>query len=70
MISAKSKNMIFSSMISAKKEKISATIKADIVDLHIHQFVDVWSSIPDHIKEAVNLKTFKRMLSNHFLDNY
>ena len=35
-----------------------------------YQFVDVWNSIPDHIKEAVNLKTFKRMLLNHFLDNY
>ena len=35
-----------------------------------YQFIQIWNSLPARIKQAPSLKTFKRLLTTHFLDSY
>ena len=35
-----------------------------------YQFVNIWNSIPSHLKSSPNLKTFKKHLSKHYIDTY
>ena len=35
-----------------------------------YQFVNVWNSIPVHLKQLTKVSTFKKAVMNHFLDEY
>ena len=35
-----------------------------------YQFTDIWNGVPDSVKEASNLKVFKKDLIDHYLDSY
>ena len=37
---------------------------------YVYQCTDIWNSLPDTIKSKETLKTFKRELTNHFIESY
>ena len=35
-----------------------------------YQFIEIWENIPISIRNSISLKTFKKLLSSHFIDMY